>query len=179
LTPESYVWTAQQGFHLATACFVPARETVRDGVALYRKTLQEQGTDPASRDVAGVFQMYCGESDAEAHATAGSAVVRYLQFFSSIDQRSPHASHAYEYHRGGASELYANITSEQLDIQRLVLIGDPGTLVERIRWAEAYYGLNYLLLEVGQGGLPHREVLSSLERFAKHVMSRFAAEPES
>ena len=33
--------------------------------------------------------------------------------------------------------------------------------------------VNYLLLEVGQGGLPHAEVVASLERFAKHVMPDF------
>jgi alkanesulfonate monooxygenase SsuD/methylene tetrahydromethanopterin reductase-like flavin-dependent oxidoreductase (luciferase family) len=57
LTPESYVWTAEKGFHLATACFVPNKEGVREGIALYRETLEAAGHDPASRDVAGVFQM--------------------------------------------------------------------------------------------------------------------------
>ena len=87
LTPESYVWTARMGFHLATACFVPNRGGIRDGIALYRKTLEECGTDPATREVAGVYQMFCGESDAEAHRIAGGRVIDYLNFFGSIDQR--------------------------------------------------------------------------------------------
>jgi len=173
LTPESYVWTAQQGFHLATACFVPDKDAVRSGVALYRKTLAESGIDPSQRDVAGVFQMYCGTSDAQAHATAGEAVIRYLRFFGSIDQRSPHRTQAYEHHRGGSSDMYANVTSEMLSEQRLALIGEPETVVERIRWASDFYGVNYLLLEVGQGGLPHKEVVASLARFAEHVMPHF------
>ena len=63
-----------------------------------------------------------------------------------------------------------------LSEQRLVLMGDPETLIERVQWAREFYGLNYLLLEVGQGGLPHAEVVASLERFAKHVMPHFAAD---
>ncbi len=53
LTPESFVWTANQGFHLATACFVPNKLGVRTGIELYRKTLAESGFDPRSREVAG------------------------------------------------------------------------------------------------------------------------------
>jgi alkanesulfonate monooxygenase SsuD/methylene tetrahydromethanopterin reductase-like flavin-dependent oxidoreductase (luciferase family) len=173
LTPESYVWTAEKGFHLATACFVPNKEGVREGIALYRETLEAAGHDPASRDVAGVFQMYCGESDAHAHATAGDAVIRYLAFFSAIDRRSPHRSKAYEHHQGGSAEMYAEVTSEMLSEQRLALIGDPATLIERIGWARDFYGVNYLLLEVGQGGLPHAEVVASLQRFASDVMPHF------
>ncbi len=176
LTPESYVWTARMGFHLATACFVPNREGIRDGIALYRKTLQETGVEPATREVAGVYQMFCGESDVEAHRTAGSRVLDYLDFFGSIDERSPHDSVAYAHHQGGTRKLFAGVTSEVLDEQRLVLIGSPETLVDRIRWAREYFGIDYLLMEVGQGGLAHEEVVSSLKRFAKEVMPHFQAD---
>jgi hypothetical protein len=42
-----------------------------------------------------------------------------------------------------------------------------------VGWARDYYGLNYFLLEIGQGGLPHADVLRSLEHFARHVMPVF------
>jgi hypothetical protein len=60
-----------------------------------------------------------------------------------------------------------------LSEQRLALIGDPATLIERIGWARDFYGVNYLLLEVGQGGLLHAEVVASLQRFASDVMPHF------
>ena len=172
LTPESFVWTANQGFHLATACFVPNKLGVRTGIELYRKTLEEAGFDPRSREVAGVFQMYCGESHAEAHAVAGRKVIRYLDFFGSIDAKSPHRSKSYEHHRGGTKGMFEGITSEMLDEQQLLLISDPKGLIERIEWAVDYYGLDYFLLEVGQGGLPHERVMESLTRFAKEVIPR-------
>jgi len=172
LTPESFVWTATRGFHLATACFVPNKQAVRSGIELYRKTLEKAGHDPRSREVAGVFQMYCGETHRDAHAVAGGKVIRYLDFFGSIDAKSPHRSKAYEHHRGGTKGMFEGITSELLDEQQLLLISDPNGLVERIEWAKEYYGLDYFLLEVGQGGLAHERVVESLTRFAREVVPR-------
>lgn len=173
LTPESYVWTAEMGFNLATACFVPNREGIRAGVELYRKTLEQRGLDPASRSVLGVMQMYCGESYEASHREAGEAVLRYLAFFAAIDQKRPHQSKAYEHHKGGTREMFDGMTSQALDEQRLVLMGDPETLIDRIEWLRDYYGLDYLLLEMGQGGLPHAQVMESLERFGREVMPHF------
>jgi alkanesulfonate monooxygenase SsuD/methylene tetrahydromethanopterin reductase-like flavin-dependent oxidoreductase (luciferase family) len=174
LSPESQIWAARHGFHLATACFVPDREGVRKGVQLYRDTLIGCGHDPAQRDVAGVFQMYCGESDQEALDTSGGCVVAYLQFFSGLSRRGaapqPPGS-------GGkplaVGDVYSELTADTLDENRLVLIGAPDKLIERVHWARDFYGLNYLLLEVGQGGLPHERVVTSLERFARRVMPAF------
>ncbi len=178
LTPESFEWTAQHGFHLATACFVPNKEGVRDGIRLYRETLEQRGVEPGSLDVAGVFQMFCGETHAEAHRTAGVRVVDYLDFFGSIDARSPHRSKTYEHHGGGTKGMFAGVTSEMLDEQGLLLVSDARGLVERIEWAQDYYGLDYLLLEVGQGGLAHELVLESLTRFANEVIPHFGSAPE-
>ena len=36
------------------------------------------------------------------------------------------------------------------------MIGDAENLIGRIRWAQEYYGTNYLILEVAQGGMPHK-----------------------
>lgn len=172
-TPESFKWTASKGLHLATACFVPDKASVRDGIRLYRQTLEDSGHDPQAFDVAGVFQMFCGESHDEAHRIAGGRVIDYLEFFGSIDARSPHRSKAYSHHTGGTQEMFAGVTSELLDKDGLLLVSDANGLIERIEWAREYYGLNYFLLEIGQGGLAHDQVEASLTRFAKEVMPRF------
>jgi hypothetical protein len=56
---------------------------------------------------------------------------------------------------------------------RVLLIGPPATLIERVHWAQEFYGATYLILEVAQGGSPHHIVMRSLERFAKYVMPTF------
>jgi alkanesulfonate monooxygenase SsuD/methylene tetrahydromethanopterin reductase-like flavin-dependent oxidoreductase (luciferase family) len=173
LTPESCAWAGAQGFHLATAFFVPAEERVQKNIQLYRRALQEAGHNPAERDVAGVFQMYCGESNEEAHRNGGSYVLNYYKFFGGLDQRSPHTSKAFASYEGGVSKVFAGITYEALDKRNLILIGDAENLVARIKWAQEFYGTNYLILEVAQGGMPHKHVMPSLERFAKYVMPHF------
>jgi hypothetical protein len=100
-------------------------------------------------------------------------VIDYLEFFGSIDARSPHRSKAYSHHTGGTQEMFAGVTSELLDKDGLLLVSDANGLIERIEWAREYYGLNYFLLEIGQGGLAHDQVEASLTRFAKEVMPRF------
>ncbi len=65
------------------------------------------------------------------------------------------------------------MTYDDLDKRNLILIGDPENLIARIRWAQEYYGTNYLILEIAQGGMPHKYVMPSLERFAKYVMPVF------
>jgi alkanesulfonate monooxygenase SsuD/methylene tetrahydromethanopterin reductase-like flavin-dependent oxidoreductase (luciferase family) len=173
ITPESCTWAGKQGFHLATAFFVPIQEQVQHNIQLYRQALREAGYNPAERDVSGVFQMYCGESNDEAHHNGGSYVLNYYKFFGSLDQRSPHTSAAFAHYGGGVSRIFAGISYEDLDKRNLILIGDPENLVARIRWAQEFYGTNYLILEVAQGGMPHKYVMPSLERFAKYVMPHF------
>jgi alkanesulfonate monooxygenase SsuD/methylene tetrahydromethanopterin reductase-like flavin-dependent oxidoreductase (luciferase family) len=110
--------------------------------------------------------MYCGESDAEAMRISGDCIVAYLRFFSALGRRTSNA-------RDERSDVYSQISIDTLDRERLILVGAPDKLIELVRWSQEYYGLNYLLLEVGQGGLPHAEVMRSLERFARHVMPLF------
>ena len=68
--------------------------------------------------------------------------------------------------------MYAGVTSQMLDEQKLLLISDPEGLRQRIEWAHEYYGLDYFLLEIGQGGLAHERVEESLRLFAREVMPR-------
>jgi alkanesulfonate monooxygenase SsuD/methylene tetrahydromethanopterin reductase-like flavin-dependent oxidoreductase (luciferase family) len=163
ISRESYIYAGVRGLHLCTAFFIPDREGVRANIALYRKTLAENGHDPATRDVAGVFPMYCGESREESLRYGGQFTLNYFKFFESLE-RGPEPNTA----RG-----FSNKPIDFYDHQGLVLLGEPDYLIERIRWAADYYDTNYLLFEVAQGGAGHKETVQSLRRFAQHVMPVF------
>ncbi|MEW6298111.1 MAG: LLM class flavin-dependent oxidoreductase [Thermodesulfobacteriota bacterium] len=173
VTPESAVFAGSRGFHLSTGLFVPARERVREVIDLYRKTLREHGFDPATKEVSGVFQLYCGESQEEARRNGGRYALQYFKFFSELDQRSPHTSKAFANYGGGVSRIFAGKTYEDLENARLLMIGDPQYIIDHIHWAREYYGVNYLIFEVAQGGEPHELVMQSLKRFAEKVMPAF------
>ena len=175
ITPESCVWAGSHGFHLATGLFVPAREKVKANIELYRQTLRQHGYHPDERDVAGVFQMYCGDSAEEARIHGGEYALQYFKFFGALDARELHSASSRDYaqYQGGVSQIFKDRTYEDLEQARLLMIGDPETLIERIRWSQEYYGANYLIFEVAQGGEPHQYAMRSLERFAKYVMPSF------
>ena len=175
-TPESFTWAGKYGFHLCTAFFFSEPETIRDNVALYRRSLIENGHDPATKDIAGVCQMYCGESDEEAHRIGGPHVMNYYAFFAGLDQRSPHTSDAFASYRRSLTERKDEIKYEDLDRKNLLMIGSSETLIRRIRQLQDYYGTNYLLFEVAQGGMDPKNVVSSLERFAVEVMPAFRSD---
>jgi alkanesulfonate monooxygenase SsuD/methylene tetrahydromethanopterin reductase-like flavin-dependent oxidoreductase (luciferase family) len=163
MSQESYIYAGTRGLHLCTAFFIPDKEAVRSNIALYRKTLAENGFDPSTRDVAGVFPMYCGESKAESLRYGGECTLNYFKFFGALERGVPLT----------ASGGFGDRGIEYYDEKGLVLIGEPDALIERIRWARDYYDTNYLLFEVAQGGASHRATVDTLRRFAKYVMPAF------
>lgn len=174
-TSESYIWAGRTGLHLSSGFFAPFPERIRAGIELYRQTLRENGYDPATRDVSGVFQMYCGDSNEEARQHGGVYALEYFKFFDALDARSPHTAKAFARYQRRPGSGFTGRSYEEMDDMHLLLIGDPDKLIEHIRWAEEFYGANYLILEVAQGGEPHEYVVRSLERFAQHVMPKFSA----
>jgi len=103
----------------------------------------------------------------------GKYALEYFKFFSSLDKRSPHASKTFEHYGGGISRAFEGKTFEDLEQARLLLIGDPAYIIDQINWAQEYYGVNYLIFEVAQGGEPHELVMRSLKLFAEKVMPVF------
>ena len=173
-TLDSYLWAARKGLHLATAFFIPRRDFVADAIKQYRAGLAEAGFDPASREVLGVMQMYCGETQDEAVDQGWQYTKNYLQFFSSLDARRPHTAKAFEaYRQRGSGRSMGDLEFDEFDRANLALIGDPHRVTEKLQWVSEFYRPDYLLLEVAQGGMPPDEVLPVCERFAREVMVRF------
>jgi alkanesulfonate monooxygenase SsuD/methylene tetrahydromethanopterin reductase-like flavin-dependent oxidoreductase (luciferase family) len=63
---------------------------------------------------------------------------------------------------------------ETLVEQNVVAIGDPEEIVRVARLYEAA-GFTRLLAIHNFGGLPHKQVMRSMELLARHVLPRFAA----
>ena len=161
-TLDSFIYAGMRGFNLCTAFFAPDKEGLRAKIQVYRETLIKHGHDPVRRDVAGVFPMHCGETREESLREGGQCALNYFKFFEAL------------YRRGtAAAPGFADKPIEFYDQNRLALIGEPDYLIERIQWAQEYYGSNYLLLEVAQGGATHESCLRSLRRFGKYVIPAF------
>lgn len=173
-TLDSYLWAARQGLNLATAFFLPRQDFVRDAIARYRAELADAGHDPSTRQVLGVIQMYCGESDEEAASRGWEFTRNYLRFFSGLDARNPHEAEAYRsYHQRGSGRTMGDLTYEQFDRSNLSLIGGPERVADKLRWVRDFYEPDGLLLEVAQGAMPPEQVVPVCERFARQVMPHF------
>ncbi len=176
VSPESYAWAGSMGFNLCATFFfpLPLRE-MRHNIQLYRDALVQHGFDPRQREVSGVFHTYCGEDPKEARATGEALINCYFKFTGRLERRGGlHTSTDYEHYHGSLASFFKGKSYDDLDRERLFMIGDPETLIERIRWAADTYGADYPLLACFQGGISHDQCVRSLERFAKYVMPAFA-----
>jgi alkanesulfonate monooxygenase SsuD/methylene tetrahydromethanopterin reductase-like flavin-dependent oxidoreductase (luciferase family) len=178
VSPESYAWAGKMGFNLCATFFFPLPVAeMRHNIDLYRNALVEHGFDPRDREVSGVFHTYCGEDPNEARATGEALINRYFRFTGRIERRGGlHTAADYEHYHGSLASFFKGKSYDELDRERLFMIGDPETLIERIRWAADTYGADYLLLGCFQGGISHDQCVRSLERFARYVMPAFSDE---
>lgn len=175
VSPESYAWAGSMGFNLCATFFFPLPvEEMRHNIQLYRNALMQNGFDPSQREVSGVFHAYCGEDPKEARATGEALVNRYFRFTGRLERRGGlHTAADYQHYHGSLASFFKGKSYDELDRERLFMIGDPERLIERIRWAADTYGATYLLLACFQGGISHDQCVRSLERFAKYVMPAF------
>jgi alkanesulfonate monooxygenase SsuD/methylene tetrahydromethanopterin reductase-like flavin-dependent oxidoreductase (luciferase family) len=173
-TLDSYLWAGRQGLNLATAFFLPRPDFVRDAIMRYRGALADAGHDPAGREVLGVIQMYCAETEEEAAGRGWTYTQNYLRFFTGLDARNPHGATTYEaYRKRGSGRSMGDMSYERFDRSNLSLIGDVERVISKLRWVQEFYAPDGLLLEVAQGAMPPEQVIPVCERFARHVMPLF------
>jgi alkanesulfonate monooxygenase SsuD/methylene tetrahydromethanopterin reductase-like flavin-dependent oxidoreductase (luciferase family) len=164
-TRDSFRWAAEMGFNLGTALFLPDVKELAENVALYRKTLSDYGHDPKTREVMAITQMYCASDPAEALRDGKTYAENYYRFFSNlVGLFAPENPIAQYYSK---ADVLAMNESNQL------LLGDPESLCKKIARSREAIGLDFLLMEVAQGGAPHEKICKVLELFAKEVIPKF------
>jgi alkanesulfonate monooxygenase SsuD/methylene tetrahydromethanopterin reductase-like flavin-dependent oxidoreductase (luciferase family) len=160
-TEDSFRWAGERGFHLGTALFGPNRAQIPELVALYRRALVENGHDPAMREVMAITQMYCSMDRERAFAEGGLYTENYYRFFSQLQGNT----------RDNPVSNYFNSTNAvEMAGRGQVLIGDPQSLAKQLDLFRTEFGLDFMLMEVAQGGAPHENVCHALETFAAGVI---------
>jgi alkanesulfonate monooxygenase SsuD/methylene tetrahydromethanopterin reductase-like flavin-dependent oxidoreductase (luciferase family) len=160
-TQDSFRWAGEKGFNLGTALFLPNLDKVAEDIALYRKSLVEHGHDPSTREVMAITQMYCAADHSEALADGRRYAENYYRFFANLSGASPN---------NPIHEYYSKADVLAMNDRNQVLLGDPADLSKRIAMLRDSLGLNFLLMEVAQGGAPHEKICRTLELFGKKVM---------
>ena len=112
VTPTSFTWAGQRGFHAMTAPFAyPRHDLLKGKMDLYWSALKEAGHDPATREVLGVYHLYVAETDEAAHALAKKHFMQYLTFFAGLDRQASFQSEDYKEYKGGLSKGLGGLTS--------------------------------------------------------------------
>ncbi|MBV1918167.1 MAG: LLM class flavin-dependent oxidoreductase [Sphingomonadaceae bacterium] len=161
---ESYVWAGENGFHLGTALFLPDITMLPDGLAAYRQALSDNGHDPAQREVMAITQMYCHKDHETALREGGAFANNYYRHFAKLGGTTD-ANPIYNY--------YNTVESLDLNANGQLLLGCPQALVDKISHYQEVYGLDYIMLEIAQGGAENSKICDAVETFASEVMPHF------
>lgn len=119
----------------------------------YKEAIATEGGDPSTGRVHFGLHAHCAESPGQARAEAEAAVDRYVR-----------------------TRLYAKQRPFDLLLEKnLVAIGDPNEVAQVLR-RYASCGLTDFLAITNFGGLPHKQVLKSMELLAQQVLPALANE---
>lgn len=130
----------------------------------YREIWAEDRHAHLTPRVACMYQLFVGESDAEAERVAESAYKTWyggMTHLWSANNSAPRASLAPNY--SGAAKIGSYIA------------GSAQTVREKLQATLSASGITRVLLQCNMGDMPHEVALESLERFRTGVMPHFTA----
>jgi natural product biosynthesis luciferase-like monooxygenase protein len=172
VSPESFVVAGQKGHPLLLALFALPLNALKERVQLYRETLAAAGHSPDKVEIAAGYHGFVDETPEQARRKWEPHYMRYLRFVASLLPPPDEISGSqYQAWKQLGSHLQ-NVTFEQM-YPKQVLCGDAAQCIERIALLQEELGIDHFHMYMDLGGMEHREVMRSLERFATRVMPHF------
>jgi natural product biosynthesis luciferase-like monooxygenase protein len=175
LTDATFSMIGKWGFNLLCApVFGFQGKSAEALLEDYRRALREAGHDPATKEIAALTMVYCGETTAQARRDFADAVMWYYRTIAKYVAPPPEqgAVKTYELY-AKTRQLAETVSWNELLAAGAVICGDRDHCVEQIAKIEKTYGVTQVLCWTRLGGLDHRKVLRSLELMQKHVIPHF------
>jgi natural product biosynthesis luciferase-like monooxygenase protein len=171
-SPESFVAAGEKGHSLLLALFALPLSVLKENVQLYRETLSKAGYAPQQREIAAGYHSFVDETPEQARRKWEPHYMRYLRFVATLlpPPEEIEGTQYESFKRFG--EHLKRVTFEQMYPDR-VLCGTPAQCVDRIGLLQEELGITHFHVYMDLGGLDHREVMRSLERFATKVIPHF------
>ncbi|MGH7932115.1 MAG: LLM class flavin-dependent oxidoreductase [Candidatus Binataceae bacterium] len=167
-TPESFDFTGSHGYHLMYVPYVSTAEDAHERVGWYRDALSRAGHDPATREIMMCAHFFQGESARHAREYPRPFMANYFALAAEANRTDADPSQ-YKSYAGIGNIFQALHENYDLMYPNKVIFGDADQCVERFAYYEAM-GATHISLIGNFGGMPHAEIMRSLERFVKHVM---------
>ncbi len=167
-TPESFEFAASHGYNLMYVPYVSPPEDGRARVAGYRDSLSRAGHDPATREVMMCVHFFQGESADHAREYPREFMANYFECAAEANQIDADP----EQYRGyaGIGNVFQSLHENyEAMYPNNVIFGDAEQCLKRLAFYEEM-GANHIAFINNFGGMPHAEIMKSLERFVKHTM---------
>jgi alkanesulfonate monooxygenase SsuD/methylene tetrahydromethanopterin reductase-like flavin-dependent oxidoreductase (luciferase family) len=167
VSADSFTFAGEQGVDVGISIFSSDPVTLPGFVRSYEQVLAANGFDRAQREVMGITQMYCAEDEETAVERGRIYAENYFKFFSQILRDG----------NGGrdtpVTERMSKMDARRLNDNNMTLFGTPASLIRKIERMRDELHVDYLQLEVAQGGCPPDEVLRALGLFGEEVIPHF------
>jgi alkanesulfonate monooxygenase SsuD/methylene tetrahydromethanopterin reductase-like flavin-dependent oxidoreductase (luciferase family) len=165
VSPESFAYAGSKNLDVGISVFSSDITVLPKSVAEYEKALSDGGFSRANREVMGITQMYCAKDQSDALAEGKRYAENYYKFFAKImiDASGPNP----------AAEYMQAVNALDLNDRNQTLFGNPDSLIEKITRMRDDLHLDYLQLEVAQGGCPPKKVVEVLRLFGEKVIPHF------
>ena len=168
MSPESFEWTAQEGYNLLYVAYHVDHPVAVERIGWYRSALQKNGRNVADHEICCVYHAHFLDSDDDAklqqivhgpmseYAAAGLEAAR--------KPPDPVAYKGYERREAGQRDFGFNAY-----FPGRVVMGGPKQVIERIHVLRDI-GITQIGLLVDFGSLPQEEIMRSLRIFADRVL---------
>jgi alkanesulfonate monooxygenase SsuD/methylene tetrahydromethanopterin reductase-like flavin-dependent oxidoreductase (luciferase family) len=163
-------WVADHEYTFAM--FLTPYEWTESLVQVYRERCRERGlAEPGSDRFAYLALCYTGDTDEEAQ-DAGRQLMWYLQRYRHPQFNNPPGYNSYQSLAqamlGGAAKPRGD-SYESLQEKGIVMVGNPDTMIQKIRYLHERCGIGHLLMMTHAGAMDSRKTRRNLELFAREV----------
>ncbi len=172
ITEESFLWAGRMGYNLMYVPIVSTRDEMRERFAIYHRARADAGHDPKTAEIMVELHFYMGESAAQAKDYPRPFVQQFHR--SAADANRVEADAAQYKGYGGLAAKFEELAEHYDHIYpERAIFGDEEQILAR--FAElAEMGVTEIALKINFGGMPQREIMRSLERFASRVLPKIS-----
>jgi len=171
---DTFPLAGRLGYPMFSSLVVVPLARMRRDLAVYWQAFEEAGHTRTGREVALLFPIYVGHTDAEAQTVPRESIMHYFEVLGRRMVAGDADVEATTRERN--QEMQARLQRLTFEEVRdsVAIIGTPEHCIERIKWLRDEFHLSELICWFNPGGLmPHDTVLASMQRFATEVMPVF------
>lgn len=172
LSPASFESAARHNRPFLSAPQITPLNKIKENYDGYRRMLEDSGWDASSVTLPLQRNVYVSDSLDKAQSEPAEGYMWYLHTNAARMAKANSSVKGYEYYQKAQGNLLLT-EYEGLVKDGGLLFGTPDTVSSQIESLQSELGLNYMLCWMNTGGLDHKLVLKSMERFARDVMPRF------